>query len=98
MNIGNGGGSVEVMADYDEMDIKPVKSYLVHNPVDEVLTIASTNNKIVRVEIFDLISGQPNIISNNGLRLNVSNLTKGLYLVRVINSDQEVQIIKMMKK
>ncbi len=59
------------------------------NPADNVVTIES-ENKIEKIEIFDVIGKKVKSIDNlysNFLNLDVSDLTSGIYIVKVNNSN-----------
>lgn len=65
------------------------------NPVEDILTI-STNQEIEKFEIYSL-TGQLLLNQNKGNFINVSNLSKGIYLLNIISKDK-VYSSKFVKK
>ena len=68
------------------------------NPVKDILNL-SYNQEISSVEIFNLLGQKvsSNKINANNARIDMSNLSKGAYMVKVTSNDQ-VKTIKIMKQ
>lgn len=68
------------------------------NPVSDVLSIISSSSDLTSVEIFDL-SGNAILrhlnISQNEIRINVEGYSSGLYLMKVMKSDGELIVRKI---
>ncbi|MGV0924263.1 T9SS type A sorting domain-containing protein [Empedobacter tilapiae] len=75
----------------DELNKKEIKIY--PNPIQDVLSI-QTNDKINSVEIFDLTG--KSILKSSEKKINTQNLAKGVYIVKVKTTNQEIsqKIIK----
>jgi len=81
-------GTSEINNDQSEISIYP-------NPVKDILFIKS-KEKIIKVEIFDSAGRILNSRSLNGDSINVSELSKGNYMIKLITKDQSV-VQKFMK-
>jgi hypothetical protein len=89
---------------YDKKeDITSVQTIVVNdcsvfpNPIDDILTVFSTNNIISRIEIFDNIGRK---IYNQIYKdtINVSSFSKGIYLLKVYDINEQVSVFKIIKK
>ena len=67
------------------------------NPVDDILTISSSNNTISRIEILD-ITGK--IVYNQGYKdtINISSFSKGVYFLKIHDINEQVSTFKIIKK
>ena len=68
------------------------------NPIDDILTISVSNNTISRIEILD-ITGK--IVYSQGYKdrnINISSFSKGLYLLKVYDTNKQVSTFKIIKK
>lgn len=84
-NLGN-----ETFIINDEITIYP-------NPTNGILNINSNINSITKVIIYDILGKVVLERSNNFEQLNISNLTNGLYLVK-ISTENKTVVKKIMKK
>ena len=75
-------GTSEINNDKSEVSIYP-------NPVKDILFIKS-KEKIVKVEIFDSAGRILNSLSLNGDSINVSELSKGNYIIKLTTKDKSV--------
>lgn len=75
-------GTSEINKDQSEISIYP-------NPVKDILFIKS-KEKIVKVEIFDSAGRILKSLSLNGDSINVSELSKGNYIIKLITKDKSV--------
>ena len=73
----------------DNCDIFP-------NPVDDILNISCLNNTILQIKIFDYL-GQ--LIYNQEYKntINVSSFSKGLYLLKVYDTNEQIAVFKIIK-
>jgi hypothetical protein len=68
------------------------------NPVDDLLNISCLNNNIItRIEIFDS-SGQQVYSQTGKDAINVSSFAKGLYLLKVYDTNEQISIFRIIKK
>jgi len=67
------------------------------NPVDDILTVFSSHNTISRNEIFDA-SGKKVYSQTYKGGIDVSFLSKGLYLLKVYDINAKVSVFKIIKK
>ena len=67
------------------------------NPVDDILNISYLNNAILRIEIFDNLGRK---VYNQTYKdtINVSSFSKGLYLLKVYDINEQVSVFKIIKK
>ena len=68
------------------------------NPIKNTLNL-SYNKEISSVEVFNILGQKiiSNSIKSNNAQIDMSNLTKGAYMVKVISNDQ-VKTIKVIKE
>lgn len=68
------------------------------NPVTDFLTL-SNDNEIIKVEIFNMLgqSIRSNIVNSNEAKVNMADLSKGVYLVRIFCSNQ-TKVLKVLKE
>jgi len=86
-----------------EDDITSVQSITINdcdifpNPVDDILRISCLNNVISRIEIFDNTGRQ---VYNQVYKdtINVSSFSKGLYLLKLYDANEQVSEFKFIKK
>ena len=67
------------------------------NPVDDIVNISDLNNAISRIEILD-ISGRKVYNQTCKDMINVSSFSKGLYLLKVYDTNEQVSVFKIIKK
>lgn len=67
------------------------------NPVNDALTVFSSHNPILRIEIFDA-SGKKVYSQAYKDAINVSSFSKGLYLLKVYDINAKVSVFKIIKK
>ena len=67
------------------------------NPVDDTLNISYLNNAISRIEIFDNL-GRKVYSQAYKDTINVSSFSKGLYLLIVYDTNEQVSVFKIIKK
>ena len=67
------------------------------NPVDDILTVFSSNNTISKIEIFDVF-GKSVYSQIHKDTINVSSFLKGLYILKVYNTSKQVSVFKIIKK
>jgi hypothetical protein len=67
------------------------------NPVDDLLNISYSNNAISRIEIFD-ISGRKVYNQTYKESVNISSFEKGLYLLKVYDTNEQASLFKIIKK
>jgi hypothetical protein len=67
------------------------------NPVDDILNISCLDNTILRVEIFDNLGRQVYSQPYKD-KINISSLSKGLYLLKVYDTNEQISIFKIIKK
>jgi hypothetical protein len=67
------------------------------NPVDDLLNISYSNNAISRIEIFD-ISGRKVYNQTYKDIISVNSFSKGLYLLKVYDTNEQVSVFKIIKK
>ena len=67
------------------------------NPVDDLLNISCLDNTISRIEIFDNL-GQKVYSQTYKDIINVSSFSKGLYLLKLYDKNEQVTIFKIIKK
>jgi hypothetical protein len=73
----------------DEYSIYP-------NPVDDLLTICSANNMITHIEIYD-IYGRIICSQIYSETIKVNSLSKGLYLLKVYDTNKQISVFKIIK-
>lgn len=66
------------------------------NPVENYLTIRS-KSKITRVQVYSLLGDLVMDVNSNFLRINLSNLNSGIYMIK-IHSNQFFVTKKLIKK
>jgi len=66
------------------------------NAVDDVLYISCLNNEILRIEIFDNLGRQ--IYKSYKNTIDVSSFSKGLYLLKIYDTNGQVSVFKIIKK
>ena len=70
------------------------------NPVNDILTISSSSNQILRVEIFN-VSGQKvysENLKNNQKEITVNFLVEGLYFIQIQENNGQINNFKIVKK
>jgi hypothetical protein len=67
------------------------------NPVDDILTVFSSNNTISLIEIFD-VSGKKVYSQTYRDTINVSSFSKGLYLLKIYDANKQISSFKIIKK
>jgi hypothetical protein len=67
------------------------------NPIDNILTIFSSNNVISRIEIFDNF-GRKVYDQPHKDTIDVSSFSKGIYLLKVYDINEQVSVFKIIKK
>jgi len=89
---------------YDEKeDITSVQTITINdydifpNPVDDILNIYYLNNAISRIEIFDNLGRKVYNQTFKGT-INVSSFSKGFYLLKVYDTNEQVSVFKIIKK
>jgi len=70
--------------------------YIFPNPVDDLLTVSSTNT-VSRIDIFDVLGKQICSLDNKNT-VDVSSFPKGLYLFKVYGTEGEYSLFKIIKK
>jgi len=67
------------------------------NPVDDILSISCSNNSISRIEIFDSLG---RIVYDQSYKdkIDVSSFSKGLYLLKIYDTNGQVSVFKIIKK
>jgi hypothetical protein len=67
------------------------------NPVDNIFEISCLNNATSRIEIFD--NGGRQVYSQTGKNtIDVSSFSKGLYLIKMYDTNERVSVFKIIKK
>jgi len=75
--------------------------YIYPNPVNDVLTVFSTNNTISQIEIFDASGKKVYCQTYEDTyrdNVNVSSFSKGLYLLKVYDTNSKVSVFKIIKR
>ncbi len=67
------------------------------NPVDDILTVFSSNNTILLIEIFD-VSGKKNYSQTYKDVINMSSFSTGLYVLKVYDINGKVSSFKIIKE
>ncbi|MDR2690729.1 MAG: T9SS type A sorting domain-containing protein [Dysgonamonadaceae bacterium] len=67
------------------------------NPVGDILNISCLNNAILRIEIFDNLGKKVYSQTDKDI-INVSSFSKGIYLLKVYDMDEQVSVFKFIKK
>ena len=67
------------------------------NPIDDILTVFSSNNTISLIEIFD-VSGKKVYSQTYRDAINVSSFSKGLYLLKIYDTNKQISSFKIIKK
>jgi len=67
------------------------------NPVYDILNISCLDNTISRIEIFDNL-GQQVYSQTNKDTINVSSFSKGLYLLKLYDTKEQILVFKIIKK
>jgi hypothetical protein len=67
------------------------------NPVDDILNISYLNNAISRIEIFDNL-GKKVYSQTYKESINISSFEKGLSLLKVYDTNEQVSVFKIIKK
>ena len=70
--------------------------YIFPNPVDDLVTVSSTNT-VSRIDIFDVLGKQICSLDNKNT-VDVSSFPKGLYLFKVYGTEGEYSLFKIIKK
>ena len=66
------------------------------NPVDDIINISCSNNMISRIEIFDDLGRQ--VFNQTGDEtISISSFSKGLYLLKIYNTNEQVSVFKIIK-
>ena len=69
------------------------------NPVEDVLSISTSNDSVLKIELFNALGNK--VISQtmaNSTELSLARLTSGLYFVSIMDEAGNVQIKKIVKK
>lgn len=89
---------------YDNLDdIVSVQTTVINdcsiypNPVDNVLTICPSNNMITRIEFFDTLGKKVYSQAYKG-NIDMSSFSKGLYLLKMCDTNEQVSVFKIIKK
>ena len=67
------------------------------NPVNDILTIYPSNNMITLIEIFD-ISGKKVYSNTYKNTIDVSFFSKGVYLLKMYDTNEQFSVFKIIKK
>lgn len=78
------------MLSFDNCSIFP-------NPMDDILNISCLNNATLRIEIFDNLGRQIYNQAYIGV-IDVSSFSKGLYLIKLYDENQQLSVFKIIKK
>ena len=67
------------------------------NPVNDILTISTSNKTITRIELFDILGKRvySEIYKNT---FDVSSFPKGIYMLKVYDINEQVSVFKIIKK
>jgi len=71
--------------------------YVFPNPVDDVLTVSSPNNTLLKIEIFNMF-GQKVYSQAYKNTIDISFLPTGLYFLKVYDTNEQVSVFKIIKK
>jgi len=71
--------------------------YVFPNPVDDVLTVSSSNNTLLKIEIFNML-GQKVYNQSHGNTIDISSSPTGLYFLKVYDTNEQVTIFKIIKR
>jgi len=71
--------------------------YVFPNPVDDVLTISSPNNTLLKIEIFNMF-GQQVYSQAYKNTIDISSLPTGLYFLKVYDTNEQVTVVKIIKR
>lgn len=71
--------------------------YALQNPVDDILSVSCSDNTISRIEIFDNFGRQ---VYSQAYKetINVSSFPKGLYFLKVYDTNEQTSVFKIIKK
>jgi len=78
-------------------DIKNSNIKIYPNPVADILTVSCSNNAISRIEIFDNL-GRKVYSQAYKNTINVGHFSKGLYFLKVYDTNEQVSVFKFIKK
>lgn len=99
MNIGDGGGSVELGINPDHSQNRETHSSLLYpNPMHSTVEVVSDNGNIKYIEVLGLFSSKPLIVTNKNQQINVNSLANGIYLIRITYENGYTELNKMIKQ
>ena len=67
------------------------------NPIDDIVTVSCLNKAILRIEIFDNL-GKLVYSQANENTINIGSFPKGIYLIKMYDTNEQVSVSKIIKK
>ena len=85
--------------DIDSIQTIVIDDYNIYpNPVDDILTIFSSNNTISYIEIFDILGEKVYSQTYDNNTIDISSFSKGSYMLKVYDTNKQISIFKIIKK
>ena len=89
-----GQGGIETGIDFNQRDIEDVKLTISPNPVSHMMTIGYNANNVAEAQIINLKGQVVQMIDDLSRRIDVSDYSSGMYLLRIMHEDGTSKVEK----
>ena len=89
-----GQGGIETGIDFNQRDIEDLKLTISPNPVSHMMTIGYNANNVAEAQIINLKGQVVQMIDDLSRRIDVSDYSSGMYLLRIMHEDGTSKVEK----